>query len=151
MLTGDKMLRVGGRVLAEVGELDGRLVEERLALSADGGVKDLCEGEEGVNFRSRSQGDRCKLTLHDIVGVRVDEHGLDDARTVGTESEHLLDHVLALLIVGVEDTLLDDIGGELLLGERKNLAVDLGDDERAVGLLSLLDDPLDHVLLAEKS
>lgn len=76
----------------------------------------------------------------------MDEHGFDDTRAIWTEGEHLLDHVLALLVVGVEDTLLDDIGSKFLLSEREDLAVDLGNDERAIGLLSLLDDPLNHVL-----
>jgi hypothetical protein len=53
--TGDKMLRVGRRVLAEVGELGGRLAEESLALSADGRVEDLCRSEEAVSFRLRSR------------------------------------------------------------------------------------------------
>lgn len=76
----------------------------------------------------------------------MNEHGLDDARAVGGEREDLVDDMTTLLIGRVHDTLLDDVGGELLLSEDEDLTVDLADDHRLVGRVSLLDDPLDHVL-----
>lgn len=48
----------------------------------------------------------------------------------------------------MDHALLDDVRGKLLLRERQDLAVQLGDDERAVLRVSLFDHPLNDVLRA---
>lgn len=76
----------------------------------------------------------------------MNEHRLNDGAPVRSRREDLVDESPPLGVRRPDDALLDDVARELLLREREDLAVDLGDDERLVGGLALLDDPLDDVL-----
>lgn len=73
-LTAKKMLRVGGGELFEVCELDSGLSKEKLSLGTSGGVENfyrvIFEVSERRSFQERNE----ELTLHNIVGVRVNEH-----------------------------------------------------------------------------
>ena len=154
----DEVLRVRGRVLAQVGELDRRLGEQGIALLALRRAEALCAQERPrgsvalvpTTTTQREKRERERRTLHDVVGVRVNEHGLDDARAVGRRREHLVEQARALVLAAVHDALLDDVGRKFLLRERQELAEDLGDDERAVGRVALLEHPLDDVLQASR-
>lgn len=107
-------------------------------------------GQPGQRRAQGHEGREWRLTLHDVVGVGVNEHGLDDARAVRRRREHLVEQAHALLFAAVDDALLDDVGSKLLLREWQELAKDLGDDERAVRRVALLEDPLDDVLRRER-
>jgi hypothetical protein len=76
----------------------------------------------------------------------VNKSDLDRALTVKARLEEFFDETVALLDGSVEYALLDDVRRELLLGEGKNLTVELGDDGGLVDDFALLDDPLDDVL-----
>lgn len=108
-------------------------------------MKDLCN-KPTISSSSLDAETERELTLHNVVGIRMHQHGLDDRRPIWRRSQHLVDELVSLLLVGVHDTLLDDVRGELLLSEGEDLAVDLADDEGLVGAFALLDDPLNDVL-----
>jgi hypothetical protein len=93
------------------------------------------------------QGER---TLNDVVSVRVNKSDLNRALPVKARLKEFLNETVTLLDGGVENALLDNVRGELLLSEGEDLTVELGDDGGAVDGFALLDDPLDDVLWAEE-
>lgn len=92
--------------------------------------------------------------LHHVVGIRVSDHGLQHAVSLGIDGVLQIegdvddgpDHLVAVLLVGVLQTLLHHIGGELVLGEVQQVGLHLADEDGSVCLPSVLHDELDDVV-----
>ena len=59
--------------------------------------------------------EKVKHPLNDIVCILVLHHGEKRLDAVGTDSHYFLNNNGAILTIGIQDALLDDIGGELVL------------------------------------
>lgn len=84
--------------------------------------------------------------LNDVVRKRSREHTLDRRRTIRSGREEFVDEAPTFFGGTVHDAFLDDVRGKLLVCQREDLTVDDRDHVRTVDRLSLLDNPLDHVL-----
>lgn len=60
--------------------------------------------------------------------------------------QHLVNQFTSIVVLGVDDALFNHIRSKLLLRQGEKLTTDFGDDERSIGSIPLLDDPLNDVL-----
>jgi hypothetical protein len=93
--------------------------------------------------------------LHDIIGIGIAHHGLQHAVTglgihgtvqVEGDVDDGPDHLVAIALVGVLETLLNNVRGELVLGEIQQVRLDLLDEDSTISLQTVLHHELDHVV-----
>ena len=111
--------------------------------AAMGGVADSRKkGTDGIDHASLGLGiGVVHGGLNDVVGERITQHLLQLVHV-----QHLLDQHPLDLGIGSAKTLLDDVGAELLLGQRRNVTAEALADRVCKGGLGQIKDVLDHIV-----